>query len=57
MNLHTTLEQYYKTNHQLMYWHKYSITELDSLYPWEKKVYVDLLAEEIKKENERQNNK
>lgn len=55
MNLHTTLEQYYKTNHQLMYWHKYSITELDSLYPWEKKVYVDLLAEEVKKENERHN--
>ena len=52
INLHDTLETYYKTNHQLMYWHKYSLTELDSMYPWEKKIYTDLIVAEIEKEKQ-----
>ena len=33
--------------------HKYSLTELDSLLPWEKEVYVNLLTNYIKEENEK----
>ena len=33
--------------------HKYSLTELDNLLPWEKEVYVNLLANYIKEENEK----
>jgi hypothetical protein len=33
--------------------HKYSLTELDNMMPWERDVYIGLLQEYIKKENER----
>ena len=33
--------------------HKYSLTELDNLLPWEKEVYVNLLTNYIKEENEK----
>ena len=33
--------------------HKYSLTELDNLLPWEKDVYVNLLSNYIKEENEK----
>ena len=33
--------------------HKYSLTELDNLLPWEKEVYVNLLTNYIKDENEK----
>ena len=33
--------------------HKYSLTELDNLVPWEKEIYVGMLSNHIKEENER----
>ena len=33
--------------------HKYSLTELDNMIPWEKDVYVNLLSNFIKEENEK----
>ena len=33
--------------------HKYSLTELDNLLPWEKEIYVTMLSNHIKDENER----
>ena len=36
-----------------MYHHKYSLTELDNMIPWEKDVYVSLLTNYIKEENEK----
>ena len=33
--------------------HKYSLTELDNLIPWEKEVYINLLKNYIKEENEK----
>ena len=33
--------------------HKYSLTELDNLIPWEKEIYVSLLTNYIKEENEK----
>ena len=32
---------------------KYSLTELDNMMPWEREIYVSLLSEHIKEENER----
>ena len=37
----------------MMQHHKYSLTELDEMMPWEREIYVSLLMEYIKKENER----
>ena len=50
---HTNLESYFKINFALMQHHKYSLTELDNLLPWEKEVYVNLLSNYIKEENEK----
>jgi len=33
--------------------HKYSLTDLDKLMPWEKEIYVSLLPNHIKEENEK----
>jgi hypothetical protein len=33
--------------------HKYSLTELDNLMPWEKEIYVGMLKNYIKEENEK----
>tara|TARA_B100000609_G_C17159977_1_gene405603 strand:+ start:783 stop:914 length:132 start_codon:yes stop_codon:yes gene_type:complete len=33
--------------------HKYSLTELESMIPWEREIYLDLLLEHIREENEK----
>jgi len=33
--------------------HNYSLTELDNMLPWERQIYVSLLQQHIKEENER----
>jgi hypothetical protein len=37
----------------MMQHHKYSLTELDNLIPWEKQIYVDMLINYLEEENER----
>ena len=44
---------YYKTNFSLMQHHKYSLTELENMMPWEREIYLGLLEEHVRKENER----
>ena len=51
---HTSLESYYKTNFALMQHHKYSLTELENMIPWEREVYVSLLQQLIEEENLKQ---
>ena len=33
--------------------HKYSLTEIENLLPWERELYVQLLNDHIKEENDR----
>ena len=33
--------------------HKYSLTELDNMMPWEREIYLGLLQEHLKEEKER----
>jgi hypothetical protein len=33
--------------------HKYSLTEIENMMPWERDIYVSLLVEFIEKENKR----
>ena len=33
--------------------HKYSLTELEEMMPWEREIYIGLLMQWIKEENER----
>ena len=37
----------------MMQHHKYSLTELDNMIPFEREIYIGLLMEYIKEENER----
>jgi hypothetical protein len=40
-------------NFALMQHHKYSLTELENMIPWEREIYVGLLSNYIKEENDR----
>ena len=42
-----------KSNFALVQHHKYSLTELDNMMPWEREVYMGLLSQHIQEENER----
>jgi hypothetical protein len=51
---HTSLESYYKVNFALVQHHKYSLTEIENMIPWEREVYVTLLKQYIDEENLKQ---
>lgn len=36
-----------------MHDHGYSLSELDSMIPWERQIYVSLVTQRVKEENER----
>jgi hypothetical protein len=48
---HTDLASYYKVNFALMQHHKYSLTEIENMIPWEREVYLSLLQQYIEEEN------
>ena len=37
-----------------MQYHKYSLTEIEALMPWERDVYIALLKQHIKEEKDKQ---
>jgi hypothetical protein len=37
----------------MMQHHNYSLTELDQMLPWEREIYIAMLVEFIKEENDR----
>ena len=47
---HIDLESYYKLNFALIQYHKYSLTEIENLIPWERDIYVALLKEHLENE-------
>tara|TARA_S200000501_G_scaffold113064_1_gene106293 strand:+ start:2341 stop:2475 length:135 start_codon:yes stop_codon:yes gene_type:complete len=36
-----------------MQYHKYSLSELEDMIPWEREIYVEMLTQHIKEENEK----
>ncbi|AMO43255.1 baseplate hub assembly catalyst [Cyanophage S-RIM44] len=50
---YNTLENYFRTNFSLMQHHKYSLTEIEGMMPWERTVYVSLLNQWIKEQEEK----
>ena len=38
----------------MMQHHKYSLSELDNMEPWEREIYVKMLAEYLKEEKRKQ---
>ena len=54
---HITAESYYELMFSLMQYHKYSLTEIESMMPWEREIYVNLLrnyleAEKLKRQQQ-----
>jgi hypothetical protein len=41
------------TNFTMMQNHKYSLSDIENMIPWEKTIYVSLLVQHIAEENER----
>jgi len=47
---HMDLENYFQINFSLMQFHKYSLTEIENMIPWERDVYVTLLKNHLDEE-------
>jgi len=50
---HDNLNNYYQTNFAMMQHHKYSLTELENMVPWEREIYLTLLIKYLEEENEK----
>lgn len=46
------LQNYYKTNFELMQQHKYSLEELENMIPWEREIYISLLNAYLKEKQQ-----
>jgi hypothetical protein len=51
---HMELESYFRINFALMQFHKYSLTEIENLIPWERDIYLSLLQQHIEDEKLKQ---
>ena len=51
---HDNLANYYQMNYQLMQNHKYSLSDLENMIPWEREIYVEMLVDDIKEQNKKQ---
>lgn len=59
---HESLVSYLNANFQLMQHHKYSLTELEEMMPWEREIYVSLLLnfleeEKLRRQEQNRNNR
>jgi hypothetical protein len=50
---HESLENYYKLNFALMQYHKYSLTELENMIPFEREIYIFMLVQYLEEEKKR----
>jgi len=50
---HNSLANMYQLNFALMHHHKYSLTELENLIPFERDIYVTLLKQYLEEQEER----
>ena len=50
---HESLNNYFLVNFSLMQHHKYSLSELENMLPWERDIYTNLLVQHLKDENEK----
>ena len=52
--VHMDLENYFRLNFSLMQYHKWRLTEIENLIPWERDVYVGLLQQHLEEEELKQ---
>tara|TARA_B100000513_G_scaffold170264_1_gene86139 strand:+ start:29 stop:214 length:186 start_codon:yes stop_codon:yes gene_type:complete len=49
---HESLQDYYKLNFGMIQHHKWSLTEIDNMIPWEREIYTGLLINHLEQEKE-----
>ena len=47
------MENFYRLNFALMQYHKYSLTDLENMMPWERDIYVMLLEQHLEEEEQK----
>ena len=52
--IHMDLESYFKLNFAMMQYHKYSLTEIENMMPFERDIYVALLQQHLEEEEQKQ---
>ena len=50
MLYHISLDEYFETNFALLQYHKWSLTEIENLMPWERDIYVTYLKNYLEKQ-------
>lgn len=50
---HDSLMNHYKTNFALVQHHKYSLSEIEGMIPWERMIYIELLKEFLKEQDQK----
>ena len=48
---HDNIENYYRTNSLIVYNNRFTLTELENMFPFEREIYVSLLLNHIEEEN------
>mgnify|MGYP004181248797 FL=1 len=47
---HTTIDSFFEINFNLIHHHKWSLSDIESMIPFEREVYVKLLANALEKQ-------
>jgi hypothetical protein len=50
---HNKLKNLYETNFAMVQHHKYSLTEIENMMPWEREVYGGMLVNHVQEQNEK----
>jgi len=51
MLYHASLSSYFEENFALLQHHKWSLSDIENLIPWERETYIKFLANYIEKKN------
>lgn len=50
---HNTLVEYYRMNFLMMENHKYSLTEIENMLPWEREAFISLLIQHVEERKQK----
>ena len=51
---HINLETVFRHNFSLIQHHKWNLSDIESLLPWERDIYIEMLIQHIKEQEEKQ---
>ena len=54
--MHDSLANMLESNFAMIQHHKYSLSDIEGMIPWERRIYIEMLVNHVREENERQGN-